>query len=51
MSRSDAEIESADYAEFWEFVRSRLRMDLGREPTPGEIENAIDEGDWEVNCE
>jgi len=33
-------------AEFYEFVESALRVDLGRQPTKEEIKEAMEEGDW-----
>lgn len=35
------------YADFYEFVKSALKCDLGREPTEEEIEDAMNEGDYE----
>jgi hypothetical protein len=35
------------YAEFYEFVTNLLTLELGRTPTIAEIEDAIDNGDWE----
>lgn len=35
-------------AEFYEFVESALTRELGRKPTVEEIEDAIDQGDWDV---
>lgn len=37
------------YADFYEFVENMLKHLLGREPTIEEIEEAIDQGDWEPN--